>query len=379
MGHVQTNLASFEIGKNWRVLHPYSFKLSTVLTDPVWDSFVVGRPDGHHVQTSLWAQLKAFFGWDAMRLIVTRDDDIVAGAQLLLRRFPLVGAVGYVSRGPLLVETDKALAKLVVQALQEICQMQRILFLVVQPARDDTAVAPILLKSGFQPSARQVAPTATILIDLSQELDDILAQMHKKTRYGIRRAQREGIVVRQGGKEDLDACYQLIVATARRNQFTPFPKSYYEEMWRLFAPHGYITLFLAQFKGELVSAHLVIPFGDTLLSKMAFWSGEHGKLKPNELLEWEVIQWAKAQGYRYYDFEGINLKTARLVQEGKPLPESLQQTAASFKLGFSRQIGFFPGAYEYVCHPFLRWIYQNFLQRNPRSKLLNKAAKWLRL
>lgn len=364
---LKTHLAIHEV-------HGYQMRVSQEIEDRAWDTFLTRTPGGHHVQTSLWAQVKATLGWGVVRLTVTRKGEIVAGAQILIRQLPLIGAIGYVPRGPLLAVEDPLLARLVIHKLQQLAKTFRILYLIVQPPGNDKVVTQEMPQLGFQPSMRRVVPAATLVIDLTRDLDDILARMHKKTRYGIRRGQREGIVVREGTEKDLDTFYNLMLATAQRRGFSAYPRSYYAEMWRLFRPHGFIRMFLAEYQGEVVTAHLVIPFGDTLLSKMGYWSGRHGKLKPNEFLEWEVITWAKAQGYRCYDFEGINVKTAKMLQHGEPLPDSLRQTATSFKLGFTRQVAFFPGAYEYIYHPFIRWGYNKLYQQISGSKALKKMV-----
>ena len=61
------------------------FRVQTDLADPEWDSFVERTPGGHHVQSSLWAQVKAVVGWLLLRVIAVRDGVIVGGAQILTR------------------------------------------------------------------------------------------------------------------------------------------------------------------------------------------------------------------------------------------------------------------------------------------------------
>ena len=151
-----------------------------------------------------------------------------------------------------------------------------------------------------------MVPTATLLIDLTKNLDDILAQMKRATRYGIRRSLREGITVREGTERDLSTFYCILVATSQRQQFSPYPEEYFIKMWRVLGPHGYIRLFLAEYEDETVSAILTVPFRDTVIYKKGAWSGRHGNRRPNEALHWTAIKWAKAHGYCYYDFEGVN-------------------------------------------------------------------------
>jgi lipid II:glycine glycyltransferase (peptidoglycan interpeptide bridge formation enzyme) len=145
-------------------------------------------------------------------------------------------------------------------------------------------------------------------------------------------------------------------------------------MWRLFHPPGYIRLFIAEVQGEAVAAHLVIPFGKTLISKLAGWSGRHGNYKPNEVLEWEVIKWAKTQGFHTYDFEGIERKAAETILNGEFLPTSLAQTPASFKMGFGGQVVLFPEAYDYVPSPVLRGAYNTVFQKVRKWSVMKQVV-----
>lgn len=356
----------------------YQVRVSQATEDPEWDAFLAHTPGGHHVQTSLWAQVKALLGWQAVRVVVTQGELIVAGAQLLMRPLPLAGAIGYVPKGPLCALEDPMLARLVIDELHQVAKAHHSQCLVVQPPDNCKALADWLPRWGFKPSSLNVAPIATVLIDLSKDLDDILAQMGKNTRYGIRRSLREGLTVREGTEGDLPTFYRILAAVGQRQQFSPGPEEYFVEMWRVLRPRGHIKLFLVECEGEAVSAHLVVPFGDTVVAKRGGWSGHRGRCCPNEMLEWATIKWAKSQGYRYYDLEGIDVRAARAIVRGEPLPHSLQQTPTSFKCGFGGQVTLFPGAYDCVYNPFLRWAYNAVFPKSAGWSVMKNALNRLR-
>ena len=364
--------------KQETMVRSYQVRESCHPQDLEWDAFLAKTAGGHHVQTSLWGQVKAQLGWRATRVIVSWREHIVAGAQVLIRPLRPIGAIGYVPKGPLSTVDDPLLIGLIIKELQQIVKAQHILYMVIQPPNNGQTFADYLPFWGFRPSLVNVAPTATLMIDLTKSLDDILAQMKKNTRKNIRHGLRNGVVVREGTDGDLDTFYDLLLATARRQHFSPYPKEYFVEMWRIFHPQGYIRLFVAEFKGEAVSAHLVIPFGNTLISKLSGWSGRHGKYKPNEVLEWEVIKWAKTQGFYYYDFEGIEREAAKTILRGEYLPASLVQTPASFKFGFGGQVVFFPGAYDYVSSPFLRGAYNTVFQKVKNWSVIKQVVSTFR-
>ena len=79
---------------------------TVVVTDDhdvgMWDAFLTKVPRAPYQQSSLWAKVKAGQGWRSALVTVTRDGSIHGGAQLLYRSIPLVGAVGFVARGPVL-------------------------------------------------------------------------------------------------------------------------------------------------------------------------------------------------------------------------------------------------------------------------------------
>jgi len=322
-----------------------------------WDSFLERTPGGHHTQTSVWALAKARQGWKAARVIVAEGSRILGGAQMLIRSLPLVGAVGYVAKAPVSApECDGPLDDLVLGELHRLGRANGVRCLVLQPPNEGHALAGRLPSRGFRPIAIQAAPpTATALLDLSHDLETLLARMHSQTRYNARLGLRRGIVTRPGTAADVPTFCRLLAATAARQGFTPEPEAYVAELYRLMAARGWLTLFIAEYQGEPVSAALAVSFGDTVYYKRGAWSGREGRHRPNEAMQWEMIQWARREGYRYYDFEGIDPGVAGAVLRGEA-PDPAAHTVSSFKLGFGGEVRLFPGMYAYVYNPLLRRI-----------------------
>ena len=325
-------------------------------TRSAWDSFVRNTVGGHHVQTTQWATLKQSMGWQSDVLTVEREGQIVAGAQVLHRKLFAGLRFALVAKAPLLKQTDPLALRDLLRKMRRLAWRRRIVFFVVQPSDSSLAMQPALERAGYVPTLINYMPLATVVVDLQADLDTILARMRKKTRYCVRRGLREGITVRRGNSADIATFYALHSATAERIGFRPFDISYYEQMWQLFHPDGAVQLFIAEYEGTPISANWVVAFGDTVLAKRGGWSGELGRLRPNEVMDWETIRWAKANGYRYYDLEGIDIDAARVVARGEALPQSLQQSSASFKLGYGGDVVFYPQPFVYM--PFgLRGLY----------------------
>ncbi len=348
------------------------FDVSDSGSDSAWDSFLAGQSSGHHVQSSLWAQVKAMNGWRARRITVSRDGQIVGGAQLLIRQVRYFGSIGYVPKGPILANGDDETAARLLEQVRRLATSERLRVLFVQPPEYGSFVSQ-LAEFGFRPCPVETAPSATVLIDLSANLEAILARMPKGMRNGIRRSQKRGIIVREGTRDDLEAFHELLSMTSRRRGFTPFELDYFQGMWDILEPAGCLKVFLGELEGEPVSAQICIPFGDTLVAKQIGWSGKHGRLHPNEALDWFTIQWAKANGYRYYDLEGIERPAANAIVSGQPLPEQYAESPTAFKLRFGGEVKLYPAAYCLIANPVLRTLYNRVGQRVVDWPIFQKA------
>lgn len=343
----------------------YRLSQSRATRDPGWDRFLLTVPGGHHLQSSYWGAVKAILGWRAIRVFATDGDGIRGGAQILLRDVPVVGAVGYVPLGPVLGREDPALRRLVLHGVQAVARTQRVQFLVVQPQAGQEPVVGDLLAYGFRKAGDLVRPhpKATLLVDLARDEDALLAGMKSRTRYNIRLAQRRGIRVRQGGEADLPTFYRLLAMTGDRQRFAVPSQRYFRHLVRIMAPPGHAKIFIAEHDGRPLSAALVIAFGDLVSYKRGGWSGELGHLHPNELMHWEAMRWAKAEGYRCYDFEGIEL----------PAADGQFSSVSAFKVGFGGDILLLPHAYEQIRNPILRGGYSWLAPRLSGSA----RARWV--
>ncbi len=330
--------------------------ISEARFDPVWDEFVASVPGGDHVQTSAWARTKATQGYTATRIKLEADGRIIAGAQVLRRGLPAVGAFGYVPRGPVVFPLQREPARLVIEQLKVLARRRRIRHLVVQPGRQGDWIAELLPAAGLVPSAIAVAPTATLLVELEAPTEELFANITKSARKHVRRGLREGIHVRQGTRQDLERFHELVVATADRHGFTPYSLDYFTAMWDAFDPSDHLRLFIAEFDRETISAHLVVPFGDVLLSKVVAWSGKHARIYPNEVLEWHVIEWAKAHGFRAYDLEGMDRHTAEQMLASPTADVGLRNTD-TFKLKFGGRPVLLPTAFDYFPSALLAGTY----------------------
>lgn len=188
-----------------------------------WNDFVTTSPSFGLLQSYEWGEFKEGLGWKAIRLAAQQQGQITAGAQLLIRTV-LAGlfSLAYVPRGPLAHWEDRTTATELLSALRMEARRHRSIFMRIEPPLLNTPEAHRRLKQlGLGASSYSNQPRTTIILDLTQGLDELLAQMHQKTRYNIRYAAKKGVTVRLGGSEDLARFYRLMQITGRRGGFTP--------------------------------------------------------------------------------------------------------------------------------------------------------------
>ncbi|MEA3459801.1 MAG: peptidoglycan bridge formation glycyltransferase FemA/FemB family protein, partial [Chloroflexota bacterium] len=180
------------------------------LSEEAWNSFVAAS-EGHILQTWQWGQLKAEFGWQAVRVALEKEGRLVAGTQVLVRSFLPGASIAYIPKGPILNFADQETAGVLLSAIHRIARRKRAVFLKIEPeVLNDPTLERRLKGLGFRPSPQTVQPRRTIIIDLKPSLDDILARMKPKTRYNIRLSARKEVKVQEGTAADVDAFYCLL-------------------------------------------------------------------------------------------------------------------------------------------------------------------------
>ncbi|MFH1461137.1 MAG: peptidoglycan bridge formation glycyltransferase FemA/FemB family protein, partial [Patescibacteria group bacterium] len=113
-------------------------------------------------------------------------------------------------------------------------------------------------------SAKEIQPSQTIILNISRSEDELLKQMHQKTRYNLRLAQKKGVVIeRNNNQASLDFFLKLAEQTAQRDKFHFHSREYYQKMLEILGQEGIIRLFLAKYQEKVIAANLVCFFGQT--------------------------------------------------------------------------------------------------------------------
>jgi peptidoglycan pentaglycine glycine transferase (the first glycine) len=324
-----------------------------------WNAFVAQELSFALLQSWEWGEFKEKLGWKAFRIAVEQQGRIVAGAQMLIKPAPLgLASVAYIPRGPVGDWLDETVAPKLLSELHQVARQHKAIFLKIEPPLlHDPAICHVLQQYNFRASPYANQPQATIMVDLGPDVDDILQQMHRKTRYSVRYGAKHGVTTRIGDQVDLPAFHALMQMTGQRGQFSPRFLEYYEGEWQTFFDRKQVALLMAYYQDQLLAVRMAFRFGSYAADIHAASSGEHLNLRANYLLVWEAIKWAKAQGCRTYDLWGIPNKVGQIISEGKDPPETERTDdlwgVYHFKRSFSRNIVCYVGTYDYVYSPMI--------------------------
>ncbi|SRR6056297_894799 len=150
-------------------------------------------------------------------------------------------------------------------------------------------------------------PELTWELDLTPSKKNLLMDMRKTTRYLIRKGRdnKDLEIVKKDDSKEIETYNKLYQKTANRHDFVPFSLKYLKNEFSAFNKDNEVLIFLAKYKGEVISAAMII-----------FWSGigfyhqgasirKYSKIPTSYLLQWEAIKEAKKRGCDRYNFWGI--------------------------------------------------------------------------
>ncbi len=141
-------------------------------------------------------------------------------------------------------------------------------------------------------------------LDLRPELDALWTGMHDSTHRAIKKAQREGVVVRVARSEqELRTFFEMHLKVRKyKHRLLAQPFGFFQKIWRHFveAQRGFVLL--ALYQDKIVAGDFFLQWKGTLYYKFNASILEDLSHRPNDLLIWEGMQLARARGLTCLDF-----------------------------------------------------------------------------
>lgn len=314
-----------------------------------WDRFVKDQ-GGSFLQSWEWGEFQESLGRTIFRSAVVDGDTVLAQALYIKMVIPFGFNWYYV---PHISSVDRqALVKLL-SFIKKQAIADRALLVHVDPhaflaSSDEKIFKDVFNNLNFRKRQNHsVQPVATVVIDLQNDLDQILSEMHKKTRYNIRLAKKKGVeIVWSKDKKYIQEFVRLTQKTAKRQNITSHSYNYYKKLLQQESLH----LVNALHNGEVVASHIISIFGKQAVYVHGASSYEYRTLMSPYLLQWESIVKAKELGAEWYDLWGI---------QGTGKNTKAWQGITRFKKGFVKDGAQkeYLGLYMYVCRPIMFYLY----------------------
>lgn len=275
------------------------------------------------LQSAFWSVFKVNTGWRAYYCRFQLGDSQTSFPLFILCRYLVRGfSIAYIPHGPSVCPESiepgiflTSLAKALANRMPE-----KTFFFRFDLAWDAQSAQSEMLSSAeyrklhhiFRGTAVQVPDT--VLLDLCQSEEEILAGMKPKWRYNIRLAEKKGVSVSWSGKDQLSIFMKLYRETAQRDGIAIHSSGYYEKIFEIAAQFNKalhenradLRLWIAASSEREVLAGIITLF----YRGHAFYlygasSNIKRNLMPAHALQWSAICAAKKAGCYDYDFFGI--------------------------------------------------------------------------
>lgn len=328
-----------------------------VTNEREWDAMITAQPHAQFLQLWAWGTFQESVGRSAIRYVVEAGGQWQAYAQVLVYTIRGRWQYWYIPRGPEFLHslTDDTVVRVgreLIGKIESDARAAGAIFMTIEPPflRDDEKLVRMMRVGHSCESTGFIQPQDTQLLDLSQPETTLLEGMHHKTRYNIRLAQRKGALVRRSTDvSDMKQFIRLTRDTAARDGITAHAPKYYEQMMATLG-HGPLSLFVAEYQGQIIAANITILVGDTMTYVHGASGDTHRNIMAPHLLQWEQIRYAQSQGVRWYDFGGIGSDQAGTRQRWSGITR--------FKQGFGGMPVSYVGACNLILQPGWYTLYK---------------------
>jgi len=212
----------------------------------------------------------------------------------------------YIPHGPLAVNEDKFSPENFVSYLKKISKEKKYIYIKAEPL--SKKISDKLIESGFRKSKKQIQPNKTQILNLEKTEDELLSEMHSKTRYNIRVAKKHSIIVEQ--HNNVETFWQLLKKTSIKDKFSTHSENYYHKLIDYFKNSDdiQIKIFTAEFNSKPVASALILIFKETGYYLHGASDYNMRAAMAPFVLHWEIIKFLKSAGLKHYDFWGIDEK-----------------------------------------------------------------------
>lgn len=217
-----------------------------------FDHFVLNHPYCHYMKTSAWANYKASTDHMVPHYVGIKKENKLVATALILEKKDLVTHYFYIPWGFCCDYEDTELLHFFIHSLKNYSMKHNVDFLrtdfnvervhheldgtLINDGFSHEFVTDCLLQEGFTHKGYGYAYNGswvnrfTLIIDISQSIDDIVSQFEKRKQGQIKSMPSLGLTTRVGTREDLHYVALFEKHLSKKQGFKPKPVSYFEKI-----------------------------------------------------------------------------------------------------------------------------------------------------
>lgn len=314
----------------------------------VWDAYILEH-GGHPLQLWGWGEVKTAHGWHADRVLALNDSGTIVGAaQVLIKVLPGgFKTITYIPRGP--VAEQKPRTEVLEAIASHVKSRYKAIVLTIEPHWKEFDPP-----QHWRQSSNTILIPQTLILDLTKSEDELMAAIHRKRRYDIRKSAQDVPDIHEvQSREELQKCLALYKETAKRAGFALHGDSYYEDIFEKLGEHSRLIAAWNR-AGEPLAFTWLVSSNEVAFELYSGISAEGQQLRANYALKWWCITHMQQEGIRQYDFNGL-----------------LNDGISSFKRSFAEHEDLLVGTYDRPLSP----LYTLWSVGLPFAKKLIRAVK----
>lgn len=298
----------------------------------------------HPLQAYEWGEFRKKTGIGIIRRGIIDTDKIINPYQITVHQTPgFPYFIGYFPKGELP-------SKELLIELSQTGKDKKLSFIQLEPNVENGKWSMVngQLRKSFHPLFTKY----TFVLDLTLDEEELLKNMHQKTRYNIRVSQKHGVIAAIDNSDSAFGQYlNLTRETTKRQKFYAHGEDYHRLMWNTlkagnnFEPNRLQAhLLKAAYKNKTLVTYILFTFKDTLYYPYGASSDENREVMASSLTMWEAIRFGKSLGLRKFDMWGA---------ANTPEPKNTDPYYGfhRFKEGFGANLTEFVGSYDLVINP----------------------------
>ena len=349
----------------------FMLQVSEIREKNVWDNFFSQNGSPSFLHSWEWGEFQKEQGQDILRLGLYEGKELTAIAlveKIKARR----GNFLFIPHGPIfqLTINNYQLSILISQFLHfliSFAHKEEFSFIRIAPSLEKTEEnIKIFADLNFRTAQIYIHSENFWVLDLGKNEEELLANMRKTTRYLIRKAVKDGVIIeKRGDSQAVEKFQKIYEETVKREKFSGYSDTYIKKEFESFNKSGDALILLGKVKNsdfnqfQPISTNFNYLAGALLLftNSGAFYhqgASIHTKIPVPYLLHWEGIKEAKKRGCKFYNFWGV-------IQPGRT-PRNWGGLTL-FKQGFGGyQIDFVP-TQDFIISPkyYLTYLYEKYL------------------